>query len=389
MMAEDEARIPVAEPAPSGAELRGAPPPPHGEGAEAGALANRRRLAWQLGLGVVIAGFFVWLMRTGALPLVPQMTAFADMRWWTAAVYFLGWSLVHIIRAARWQLLLAPIATVSTRRVFAASFVGFLAILMLPLRAGEVVRPLMIREQGRLSAWAAAGTLGAERIVDGLVLSGLLFAALSLTPRLDPLPERLGDLPISVAIIPRAAYAALVLFGVAFLVMLAFHRWRQTARRAVDVLIGSISPRFAAWISARVENVADGLRFLSLWRQSVPFVLSTLVYWLLNVACTWLLAWGVGFEGFSYGRACVLTGVLALGILMPNAPGFFGAYQFSLYAGLAVFYPRDAVLERGAAFVFTMYVLQALITVVFAAWGLWLARASRAQPVAAAAHADG
>lgn len=372
MTVEEEARAPVVKPE----------QPSDGEGSQRAPLANRRRLAWQLGLGLLIAGFFVWLMRTGAMPLIPHAAAFADMRWWTAGVYFLGWSLVHIIRAARWQLLLAPIAPVSTRRVFAASFVGFLAILLLPLRAGEVVRPVMIREQGRLSAWAAAGTLGAERIVDGLVLSSMLFAALSLTPRLDPLPERLGDLPISVAIIPRAGYAALLLFSVAFLVMLAFHRWRQPARRAVDVLVGSISPRLAAWISGRVESVADGLRFLSLWRQSVPFVLSTLAYWLINVACTWLLAWGVGFDGFSYGRACVVTGVLALGILMPNAPGFFGAYQFSLYAGLAVFYPRAEVLERGAAFVFTMYVLQTLITLVFAGWGAWLARASRRRGVA-------
>jgi uncharacterized protein (TIRG00374 family) len=386
MMVEKEARsAAVSEPspavgstAPSGDAGGGAAVQrSDGEGREPAPLANRRRLAWQLGLGLLIAGFFVWLMRAGAMPLIPQAAAFADMRWWTAGAYFLGWSVVHVIRAARWQLLLAPIAPVSTRRVFAASFVGFLAILLLPLRAGEVVRPVMIREQGRLSAWAAAGTLGAERIVDGLVLSSILFAALSLSPRLDPLPERLGDLPISVAIIPRAGYAALLLFSVAFLVMLAFHRWRQAARRIVDVLIGSFSPRLAAWISGRVESVADGLRFLSLWRQSVPFVLSTLAYWLINVGCTWLLAWGVGFEGFSYGRACVVTGVLALGILMPNAPGFFGAYQFSLYAGLAVFYPRDAVLERGAAFVFTMYVLQALITVVFAGWGLWLARGSR------------
>jgi uncharacterized protein (TIRG00374 family) len=372
MMAEEQGRRLAADSAPSAA-----PATSERERDEPAPLANRRRLMWQLGLGLVIAGFFVWLMHAGAMPLIPPAEAFTDMRWWTLGVYCLGWSLVHIIRAARWQLLLAPIAKVSTRRVFAASFVGFLAILLLPLRAGEVVRPVMIREQGRLSAWAAAGTLGAERIVDGLVLSSILFVALSLSPRLDPLPERLGDLPISVAIIPKAAYAALLLFSVAFLVMLAFHRWRQPARRAVDVLIGSVSPRLAAWLSGRVENVAEGLRFMSLWRQSVPFVLSTVAYWLINVGCTWLLGWGVGFGGFSYGRACVVTGVLALGILMPNAPGFFGAYQFSLYAGLAVFYLHDEVLQRGAAFVLTMYVLQILITVVFAGWGMWLVRASR------------
>ncbi len=337
-------------------------------------VGYQRKLLWQLGIGLLIAGFFVWIMRAGAMPLVPPERAFSSMRWWTAGVYLFGWSVVHVLRAARWQLLLAPVAKVSMRRVFGASFVGFLAILLLPLRAGEVVRPVMIREPGRLSAWAAAGTLGAERIADGLVLSVMLFLALSFSTPLDPLPERLGDLPISVAIIPRAAYAALVVFTLAFLVMLAFHRWRPAARRLVMTVVGAVSPRLASWVNARVEKVADGLRFLSLWRQSLPFVLMTIAYWMINVACTWLLGWGVGFEGFTYGRACVLTGVLALGILMPNAPGFFGAYQFSLYAALAVFYPRELVLDQGSALVFAMYVLQTLITVVFAAWGMFLAK---------------
>jgi glycosyltransferase 2 family protein len=349
------------------------------------AVESPRRLLWQLAIGLVIAGFFIWVMRTGAMPLIPGAHSFADMRWWTVPAYFVGWSVVHVIRAGRWQLLLSPIAPVSTRRVFGASWVGFLAILLLPLRTGEVVRPMLIREQGRLSAWAAAGTLGAERIVDGLVLSIMLFVALASSTPLDPLPERLGDLPIPVSIIPGAAYAALLVFSIAFVVMLAFHRWKQGARHVVDSVFLRISPRLGSWISGRVENVAEGLRFLSLWRQSVPFVLATVAYWMLNVACTWLLGWGVGFEGFSYGRACVLSGVLALGVLMPNAPGFFGAYQFSLYAALAVFYPRGPVLDRGAAHVFLMYVLQTLITIVFAGWRMLLVRRARRSASAPAA----
>ena len=380
MMVEDGSRALASEAGPDPAPQAEAAPASDGPAAPLGSGRSRRRLWWQLALGVVIAGFFVWIMRKGAMPLVPHERAFAAMRWWTAGAYFIGWSVVHILRAARWQLLLAPIARVSLRRVFAASFVGFLAILVLPLRAGEVVRPVMVREQGRLSAWAAAGTLGAERIADGLVLSVMLFVALWLSHPLDPLPDRLGDLPISVSIIPRAAYAALLLFVVAFVVMLAFHRWKVAARRLVHALIDPVSPRLASWVSSRIENVADGLRFLSHWRQSIPFALMTVAYWVINVACTWLLGWGVGFEGFGYDRACVLTGVLALGVLMPNAPGFFGAYQFSLYAGLAMFYPRDLVFERGAALVFAMYLLQSLITVVFAAWGLLLARSARVRP---------
>ena len=337
---------------------------------EMGSLPVRsgRRLVWRLGLSLAIAAFFIWVMRAGAMPLIPKAETLRAVRWWTVAGFLVSWSGVHVLRAVRWKVLLTPIAEVSWRRVLVASFIGYLAILVLPLRAGEVVRPVMIREQGRLSAWAAAGTLAAERIVDGLVLSLILFIALQVATPLDPLPERLGDLPIPVAFIPRAAYAALLVFTAALLVMLAFYRWKRAARRFIRWALGGMSPRLSEWVASRIENVGEGLSFLSQWRHGVPFLLMTSAYWLLNVACTWLLGWGSGFEEFGYGQASVVTGVLALGILIPNAPGFFGAFQFSLYAGLAIFYPRDQVMGEGAALVFLMYLCQTLITLAFAGW---------------------
>jgi len=329
-------------------------------------------LLLRLGISLLIAAFFVWMLRAGAMPLVPPREVWAGLRVWTVAGYVLGWSVVHVIRAARWKLLLAPLGEVTWRRVFAASFIGYLAILMFPLRTGEVVRPILIRERGRISAWTAAGTLAAERIVDGLVLSLMMFVALGLATPLDPLPERLGDLPIRVSIIPRGAYVAVLGFSAALLAMLAFHIWRASARRLVEGLLGVLSEPFARWASQRLERLADGLNFLSGIRHSVPFVLATAAYWLLNAACTWLLGWGSGLLAFSFARACVVTGVLAIfGVLMPNAPGFVGAFQFSLYAGLAVFYARESVLGEGALFVFLIYLGQMLVTFGFAGWAAW------------------
>lgn len=336
---------------------------------ELDAAGAKRKLAWRLGVSLSIAGFFVWVLHAGALPLLPEREAFASVRWWTFAGYLAGWSLVHVLRAARWKLLLDPIAEVPLRRVLVASFIGFLAILVLPLRTGEVVRPLLIREKGKLSAWAALGSLGAERIVDGLVLSVILFAALRLSTPLDPLPTSLGDLPIPVALIPTAAYLALLSFAAALIAMLGFYVWKGAARRSVEWALCRFSPRLASWVASRIEGLAEGLRFVSHWRQGLPFLLITAAYWLLNAACGWLLGWGVGIDEFSYAEACVVMGVLALGVLMPNAPGFFGAFQFSLYAALAVFYSRERVLVQGAAFVLLTYVAQTLVTVAFAAWG--------------------
>jgi len=329
-------------------------------------------LLTRLGVSLVIAAFFVWMLHAAAMPLVPARELWMGLRGWTVAGYVLGWSVVHVIRAARWRLLLSPLGEVTWRRVFAASFIGFLAILMFPLRTGEVVRPILIRERGRISAWAAAGTLAAERIVDGLVLSLMMLIALGVATPLDPLPERLGDLPIRVSIIPRGAYVAVLAFSAALVSMLAFHIWRDPARRLVERVLGVLSEPLARWTSARLERLADGLSFLSGVRHSLPFLLATSAYWLLNAACTWLLGWGTGLEGFGFARACVVTGVLAIfGVLMPNAPGFVGAFQFSLYAGLAVFYPREQVLGEGALFVSLIYLGQLLVTFGFAGWAAW------------------
>jgi hypothetical protein len=308
-------------------------------------------------------------LHRGALPLAPDKSAFAHVKWWTLVVFFVIWSSVQVLRAARWKMLLEPIAPVPFRKVMGVSFIGFGAIVLLPLRTGEAVRPLLIRSHGNVSGWAATGTIAAERIIDGLVLSLMLLAGLTLSTPLSPLPDHIGDLPISPSIVPRSAYAALALFAVAFTVMGVFYANRAWARRMTERVVGGISPRLATWLADRVENLGDGLRFLPNRRLTVSYLGATVVYWILNAASLWLVAWGCGFDHFSYPEACTTVGVIALGILVPNAPGFFGAYQLAFYAALALFYPAEMVTGPGAALVLIFYSAQLLLTIAAALLG--------------------
>ncbi|HEX4338045.1 MAG TPA: lysylphosphatidylglycerol synthase transmembrane domain-containing protein [Polyangiaceae bacterium] len=333
-----------------------------------------RRHGGKLFASLVVAGAFAWLLHKGALPLAPDRSAFAHVKWWTVGGFIVMWCTVHVVRASRWMLLLRPISPVPYRKVLGVSFIGFAAIVLLPLRTGEAVRPLLIRTHGNISGWAATGTIAAERIIDGLVLSLMLLAGLTLSTPLSPLPDHIGNLPISPSIVPRSAYAALVLFGVAFTVMGVFYANRDWARRTTERVVGLVSPKLATWLADRVENIGEGLRFLPDRRLAVSFVGATIAYWMLNSASLWLIAWGTGFDSFTYAEACTTTGVIALGILVPNAPGFFGAYQLAFYAALAVFYPADLVIGPGAALVLMVYSAQLLITVAAAALGAVLER---------------
>jgi uncharacterized protein (TIRG00374 family) len=284
------------------------------------------------------------------------------------------YTVAHIIRAARWRILLDPVARVPMRKILGVSFIGFAAIVLLPLRTGEAVRPLLIRTHGNISGWAATGTIAAERIIDGLMLSIMLLAGLTFSTPLSPLPDHIGNLPVSPSIVPRSAYAALALFGVAFTVMGVFYANRVWARRMTERVVGVVSPRLATWLADRVENVGDGLRFLPDKRLAISFVVATTLYWLITAAALWLLAWGTGFERFTYAEACTSLGVIALGILVPNAPGFFGAYQLAFYAALAVFYPAELVTGPGAALVLLVYSAQLAVTILGAIVGLLLER---------------
>ncbi len=325
-----------------------------------------QRHRWKVLSSLLVAAISLWLLRAGALPFLPDAAALERFQWWTFGFYLVLWSIVHWIRAWRWRYLLDPIHPVPRRHMMLASFIGFAAIVVLPARTGEMVRPALVREKDKLSGWSATGTVAAERIIDGLVLSLILLLGLSFSEQLNPLPERIGDLPISPRIVPSASWTALALFAVAFVLMGAFYWARAWTRRAVSAVFGLVHAGLADWVADRIERVCDGLKFLPRANATVPFIFWTLVYWLLNAVATLVLAHGAGLSQMSFAQACVLTGFLALGIMVPNAPGFFGQFQFSMYAALSLFVAERALLAEGSVLVFLLYVGQSLVMFVAA-----------------------
>ena len=135
-----------------------------------------------------------------------------------------------------------------------------------------------------------------------------------------------------------------------------------------------VSRPLGCWVAERLARTADGLRFLPSVRHTGPFVLLTAGYWLLNGAAAWLLARAVGFENVTFWQGCVIVGALALGFLIPNAPGFFGTFQASVYAGLLLYHPLGVVEQAGAAYVLLIYTGQLVITFGAAAGSLVLGR---------------
>src|SRR5690606_15568062 len=102
-----------------------------------------RRHARAIAASVALLVALAWVLRAGALPLIPRARAFAQVDPWGVvgmAVLLLASTL---LRLARYHLLIAPVAPLPLRRVMTISCVALGLLTFLPFRLGEVARPAM------------------------------------------------------------------------------------------------------------------------------------------------------------------------------------------------------------------------------------------------------
>jgi glycosyltransferase 2 family protein len=315
-------------------------------------------------VSLLIAGGFAWLLARGGLPLVPSEEALRRIPFWAVAAYALIQVPIIVLRTYRWVYLLRPLAPrVPVARVLGIGFVGFSAIFFAPLRMGEIVRPYLIAKDGEVTFMQAAGTIFAERVIDGLVLTLFTVISMTLATTVSPLPRYLGDLPLPLATVPAAVYTATAAFVGLFVVMTAFYAAREQARRATRFVVGLVSLRAADWAATTLERVADGLGFLPSRKHSSSFMGITLVYWALTISGQWLLMRGVGLPA-TFTQAATMVGIIGLGSVVPAGPGLFGAFQIASFSALALFFPLSEVRSGGAALVFVAYVAQLAMTCV-------------------------
>ena len=335
----------------------------------------------------------IWLMlHKGGLKIVPEGGDFDHVRWWTLPVYFASLLGFAWFRSTRWRFLLRGVAEVPTKRLFWVSSIGFAAILLMPFRLGEFVRPYLIRtppeQRGRpasrpevkaISLTAATSTIVAERVIDALYLSIVLALALIFVPTVQPLPDQVVGIPVSVEHVRMSGFAMLPVFCAAFATIAVFYFARAWAHRTTLLVVGKVSRPLAEKLATMAEKFADGLHVFGRGREAMGFFVETTLYWLINAAGMWFLAWGCGVvhadgSAPTFGEACALMGMLGCAILIPGPPGLLGVFQAGIYAGMTMYYPTNVVVGAGAAYVFLMYASQVVFQLLFGGLGLVMQR---------------
>ena len=301
-----------------------------------------KRLLLNLAISFGMLAVCVWLVWPDAHGRAQLSDVLAGLHlatfWPTLAGYVGLLAATHFFRAWRWNNLLRPIgAELPAGKLLTISSVGFMAILALPARLGEFTRPFLVRQKGKVSASAVLGTVAVERIVDGLVVSFLVFGC-CFALRGPRAPSWM--MPV--------AYASLGVFVGAMTFLLLALRWPKATCRGAVTFSGLrfVSARAATKVEDKLEHMISGFLVLRDRRNLAVFVLWSAAYWLCNGLSMWVLARGMNLSLPLVG-AFATMGLVAVGITLPNSPGLVGQFHWFTMLGLSLYLP--AQVAKGSA----------------------------------------
>ena len=256
------------------------------------------------------------------------------------------------LRSLRWRVLLSAEAEVSRSDVFWATAAGYLGNNVLPARAGELVRTVMIARHTGLTKTYVLTTALSERLVDAIALVAISAAALLVLPTQ---PGWLAEAARPLGIGALAGITALALAP------LFESFWQRALTRA------PLPAALRRLAEHALKHGLQGLRSFHDRRRLIVFLAYTAAIWMLDGVITVVGARAIGVE-ISLPLAFLLIAGLGLGSALPSTPGYVGIYQF---VAVSVLTPFGIDRSDAVAYILLFQALNCAVFAVCGSLGLW------------------
>jgi len=266
--------------------------------AETSFVRARRALIVRVGVVVGVFAGLVVTLRGMDWPAVGEALRSAH-GWPIALAAVINFGII-IGKAAAWRLLLAPEHRLSLARLTRYTLISCAASIVLPLRAGELVRVWLLRERDGVPTARIAAVAIAEKLLDMLSMALIVL----------PVPWLVRDLPASVEWW-IAGVAAVAIGGLLAL--------RLASRRIA-------SRHWLGQVIAAMELLGSARRLSG----ALAVLIAT---WLVDLAMIGLVLHAVGLD-LPFGAALVVLFAVNLAIALPSTPAQLGALELGALAGL-------------------------------------------------------
>jgi uncharacterized protein (TIRG00374 family) len=230
--------------------------------------------------------------------------------------------LMQVLRAIRWGFILKPLDKISKFTIFSVTNVGFLAIVAIPVRLGELVKPYLITKKSHVSMGSALGTIFIERILD--IIAVLIIAATVFF--VVPLP----------ALLFRSGFILflLTIFVLIFLMLIIL--WKDKARIILAPIIKIFPMRYVILLKKLMDQFIEGFSIIKHSALLIMIVIISLSIWLADALAIYLFFLAFNLN-LTITAAFVIMIILIVGIAIPSAPGFIGNWHYACVLGLGFF----------------------------------------------------
>ena len=222
-------------------------------------------------------------------------------------------------RARRWWYLFPPGS--DPPGLLPAMMIGYMANNVLPLRAGEIVRVVVVARRWGHGFWIAAASSLVERILDGLVIVGVLCALLLLIP-----------VPGYVVSVGVALLAIDVLIATA---LVAAAAWPGESRRLLAHLTRPW-PVIQAFALRLLETLVRGLDGIRTVTRLPAIVAWTAIVWIMPAIAAWTALRAANLE-LSWVAGWTVLVFVGLSISVPSLPGYIGTFHAGAVIALSLF----------------------------------------------------
>lgn len=261
----------------------------------------------------------VWLAYIYDMKDLTDPLGSADYRYLLLAV---GISILdYVLRSVRWRILFLEHKPRKISNLFRALMQGYLFNMLLPARAGELIRAHRLGKDEAIPMGNVIGTLVVERVGDMISLIMLLMGLFLFYPNLPEWVDYAGSLMVLCTVVATVVLAGIHFHG---------HRLKPAL---VLVLKRFLPEGLLSKVESSGKMFIEGLAGLFKARSIVLFLANTLILWALAVFVAYYVAGSLDLW-MSFGDLLFVMIVIVIGTMVPSSPGYIGVYELFGIAGL-------------------------------------------------------
>lgn len=268
-------------------------------------------------------------------------SAFNTLR--SVNIYYLGLVLLvvlmaTILRAFRWQIILAKSFKINFLRSLEGIVIGYFSNLILPFRGGEIIRAHYVGVTTKNSTSPIISTVVIERIFDGLSV-GIIFIISLLLVGLQ-----------NKDYVEKVVALVIGLFSVVFSILFIVEKRSAILNARLFQKIRSKLNLEEHRLFGYLKEFLVGFKSISSFSFAFKLLIISSLIWLITSI-------GIIFSTMAFGHvvgyveSLVVLGILVFALSIPSTPGFIGTFHAGMTYGLILFkIPYEVALNSSILF---------------------------------------